>query len=407
MALFDHLPRKQAPADPHSVEGEANLHPATVKLGLLYRKGAVYADDDRVVALLAAFMKVIEDYRTPPNKTLSWDLDKHVRTQVQHLVHCRQHSMGMGNVIKYIRYEISHIAPEFSEAEAKAYLTAKLQSFLEERIVYARESIVRYMASTIKDDDVVLTFGSSPLLRQVLVKVAATKRFRLVVVDTRPLHEGLATVAALSRHVRCVYTPLAGAASVMREVTRVVLGASSLLSNGSMLAPAGTAMVAALAKARRVPVIVVSESYKFCEKVQLDSIVYNELGAAGEVACTKGALGVPHGVLNGEAFPGSGAVDSAVTGPGGGAGEEDSHEPAPRMHGGYRGAADKLTADGGFEGKLPFQVVNLRYDLTPIGNISVIATETGLIPPTSIPVLIRELRSDGGDNAPGRDVDHN
>jgi translation initiation factor eIF-2B subunit delta len=45
-------------------------------------------------------------------------------------------------------------------------------------------------------------------------------------------------------------------------------------------------------------------------------------------------------------------------------------------------------------------VVNLRYDLTPISNISVVATEIGLIPPTSIPVLIRELRGDimGGDN---------
>lgn len=39
--------------------------------------------------------------------------------QVQHLVNCRQHSMGMGNLIKYIRYEISHIAPDLSEADAK------------------------------------------------------------------------------------------------------------------------------------------------------------------------------------------------------------------------------------------------------------------------------------------------
>ena len=46
--------------------------------------------------------------------------------------------------------------------------------------------------------------------------------------------------------------------------------------------------------------------------------------------------------------------------------------------------------------KLPFDVINLRYDLTPIGNISVVATEAGLIPPTSIPVLIRELGSDFG-----------
>lgn len=42
--------------------------------------------------------------------------------------------------------------------------------------------------------------------------------------------------------------------------------------------------------------------------------------------------------------------------------------------------------------QLPFNVVNLRYDLTPIGNISVVATETGLTPPTSIPVLMREMQ---------------
>ena len=33
----------------------------------------------------------------------------------------------------------------------------------------------------------------------------------------------------------------------------------------------------------RVPVIVASEAYKFCEKVQLDSVVYNELGSASEI----------------------------------------------------------------------------------------------------------------------------
>ena len=39
--------------------------------------------------------------------------------QVQHLVNCRHHCMGMGNLIKYIRYEISHVAPDLSEADAK------------------------------------------------------------------------------------------------------------------------------------------------------------------------------------------------------------------------------------------------------------------------------------------------
>ena len=41
------------------------------------------------------------------------------------------------------------------------------QAFLEERIVYAAENIGKYVISTIRDNDVILTFGSSPLVRKV------------------------------------------------------------------------------------------------------------------------------------------------------------------------------------------------------------------------------------------------
>ena len=57
-----------------------------------------------------------------------------------------------------------------------------------------------------------------------------------------------------------------------------MIGASSLLSNGTVFASAGTGLIACLAKNKRVPVIFAAESYKFCDKVQLDSIVFNELG---------------------------------------------------------------------------------------------------------------------------------
>jgi translation initiation factor 2B subunit (eIF-2B alpha/beta/delta family) len=189
------------------------------------------------------------------------------------------------------------------------------------------------------------------------------------------------------------YSPLSAAASAMKDqgVTRVLLGASSLLSNGAMLGPAGTAMVAALAKARQIPVIVAAESYKFSEKVQLDSIVYNELGQTSEIAVM--------------ATPAAGTEGDSGAGP----------VPQAQRQPGYRGSAPPLTASGAEQSgpgadadpialpstwragegvsnaPLPFNVVNLRYDLTPIGNISVVATETGLTPPTSIPVLMREM----------------
>ena len=76
----------------------------------------------------------------------------------------------------------------------------------------------------------------------------------------------------------CLSVSLSVCLSACMYVCMLSLGASALLSNGTVFAPAGTGMIACLAKNRRVPVIFAAESYKFCDKVQLDSIVHNELG---------------------------------------------------------------------------------------------------------------------------------
>jgi translation initiation factor eIF-2B subunit delta len=83
LALFDHLPRRQVQnKNIDSVEGDRVLHPATIKLGALYHKGTIQADDDRVTALIAAFSNIIQDYKTPPKKVLREDLDRYISKQV-------------------------------------------------------------------------------------------------------------------------------------------------------------------------------------------------------------------------------------------------------------------------------------------------------------------------------------
>jgi translation initiation factor 2B subunit (eIF-2B alpha/beta/delta family) len=62
------------------------------------------------------------------------------------------------------------------------------------------------------------------------------------------------------------------------QVSKVMIGAHALLSNGAVFSRVGTAVVCHMAHATHVPVIVCSETYKFCERVQLDSICFNELG---------------------------------------------------------------------------------------------------------------------------------
>lgn len=56
------------------------------------------------------------------------------------------------------------------------------------------------------------------------------------------------------------------------------LGAHALLANGYVMSRVGTSQIALVAKAYNVPVLVCCETYKFCERVQTDSFVSNELG---------------------------------------------------------------------------------------------------------------------------------
>ena len=62
------------------------------------------------------------------------------------------------------------------------------------------------------------------------------------------------------------------------QCLQVFLGASAVLSNGTVMSRAGSAAVAMMATAFSKPVIICCETYKFHEKVQLDSITANELG---------------------------------------------------------------------------------------------------------------------------------
>ena len=78
--------------------------------------------------------------------------------------------------------------------------------------------------------------------------------------------------------IECTYILISALPAVMSSVTKVVLGASYIFSNGAVMSRVGTSVVATCGHYFRVPVIVLCESYKFSELVRLDSFVWNEIG---------------------------------------------------------------------------------------------------------------------------------
>ena len=187
--------------------------------------------------------------------------------------------------------------------------------------------------------------------------------------------------------ISCSYVLLNAVSYIMKQVSKVFIGAVAMLNNGTAMGRAGTAMVAMTAHAYNTPVMVCCETYKFCERAQLDSICFNELGKAAWHRIHTASRWLKSGLCAGspeqlvapkgwpEAKPSadsSGVLDlrreSAL-----------SVRESPRPEACVSQRALVLR-----------QALNLCYDITPIKYIAVVVTEVGMIPPTSVPVIIRE-----------------
>lgn len=230
--------------------------------------------------MLKAFQKAIEDYSAPLERTVNRDLIAKINSYVSFLIECRPLSVSMGNAIRFLKAHVTKLPPEITVSEAKASISSNIDRFITEKIVLADRTIVKHAVKKIRDGDVLLTYGSSSVVEMILLQAHELGiRFRVVVVDSRPKLEGQALIRRLVRNgVSCTYTHINAISYIMHEITRVFLGAASVLSNGTVYSRVGTASVAMVAHELRVPVMICCEAYKFHERVQLDSICCNELG---------------------------------------------------------------------------------------------------------------------------------
>lgn len=245
----------------------------------------------------------------------------------------------MGNAIRWLKVEINDVDPDTEESKAKADLCEAIDNFIRERISVADQVISTSAAEKIQDGDVILTFTKSSIVQQTLVEAYQRRTcFRVIVVDSRPLFEGKHLARALADlGLEVQYSLTHAIDHVMKDATKVFLGAHAMMSNGRLFSRIGTAIVAMMAKESDVPVIVCCESIKFTDKVALDSIVSNEVAPPDEL------------IIQGES-------STALT----------SWRESPNL-----------------------QLLNLMYDVTPAEYINMVVTEYGSLPPSSVPVVYR------------------
>jgi translation initiation factor eIF-2B subunit delta len=142
--------------------------------------------------------------------------------------------------------------------------------------------------------------------------------------------------------MQCTYILLNALSYVIQDVTKILVGASALMSDGSILGPVGTGCVALTAHMHNIPFLVCCETYKISNKLYLESITHNELGNPNALTVERGEE------KKGDDSPAS--------------------SPSPTL-----------------------KRLHLTYDLTPAAFVSGIVTELGIVPATSVAVLLREM----------------
>jgi translation initiation factor eIF-2B subunit delta len=347
------------------------IHPAVLALGLQLRDYVICGGNARCVAMLLVFKKVIQAYTTPAGTALSRHLTTHLAHQISYLSHSRPLSFSQGNSIRWLKKLISALDPDLSDSSAKQFLCQSIDQFIREKITLADEMIQTEASSRISDGDVILTYAKSSIVEKTLLSAHRQgKKFKVVVVDSRPLFEGKNLARSLSdAGMEIQYSLLSGLADVVKIVTKCILGASAMMGNGRLYSRAGSAMVAMMAKDAgfNIPVIVLCESVKFTNKTPLDSTDLNELGDGNSLVeyernetLTTTPVPTPAPSKNGKK-----------------SGKEENDSDESKKAKGLEGWKDQPN----------LYLLNLMYDVTPAEYLDMVITEMGSLPPSAVPVV--------------------
>ena len=128
----------------------------------------------------------------------------------------------------------------------------------------ARQRIADYGAELIPADGTVFTFTLSETILRCLLRAAERgKRFRILVTESRPNNDGLATASALFDAGLDIAVSIdACIAELLPQADVMMVGAEAIMADGSAIAKAGAFPCALAARQFGIPVYVVVDSMK-------------------------------------------------------------------------------------------------------------------------------------------------
>ncbi len=217
----------------------------------LYGLGATEASEEA----LRRFARLVEEARNVPQVLEALDY-------LAATIAARPFSAPLVNTTREILERIAG-GGYTSMEDLKQLIDGLVRSVLM-KVVEETEEAAEIAARRLEDGDVVLTQSYSRSVVRALEKAAAMgKNIKVIVAESRPLLDGVETAKTLAK-VGIPVTLIVDSAMrfMMREATRVLLGADAVTADGTVIARTGAGIAALAANEARVRVIVVAGTYK-------------------------------------------------------------------------------------------------------------------------------------------------
>lgn len=201
-------------------------------------------------------------------------------------------------------------APHKDDVDAKEKLDVKAEVIdgikeLLDELEIVDTQIAEYALDHIHSNETILTHTSSQTVQKFLLTAARKRKFTVIHAEAYPndhesTHDVIVNGGKKSKEeaeddgedrwkpltamgITVILIPDSAVFALMSRINKVILAPHTVLANGSLLAAAGTATIAAAAHAHRVPVVVLSGVYKLSPVYPFDTDEVIEYGDPSRV----------------------------------------------------------------------------------------------------------------------------
>lgn len=148
--------------------------------------------------------------------------------------------------------------------QLKPLLIQAIQELIDE-LETVNANIAKDARDHIHSGEVIFTLGYSKTVETFLKAAARDRKFTVIVAECAPTYSGHTLARALSSAgISTLLVPDSSTFTLMPRISKILLGAHSILANGGLLACAGSRMVAEAAREHSTPTVVLAGVYKVC-----------------------------------------------------------------------------------------------------------------------------------------------